>query len=525
MGCSKSAARDARGRAALPEVPTVPPGSSCSSCDGGLQPSIVGVALAAAPDPVAVGASPLPLAGAGVAVGVVLDCANIGHRYAEYVVGAQRPFDWEGVRRAVGYYNAKGVGTIAICKAGTVLRNPLPDDLKSAVSVSPDAQHRLGKDVDDLYIITVARRHGCQFVSDDSYVDWICGRHAGQLEEHVREWLEANDGRLHVSYMFHPDGAFEPEKSPRRALQVPLLPSREPSPSAPATGASADRNLTLGATQQSPLPDQQPAGVPLSCVGPTVPAAIVGKLIGPRGTRIRELEKRASCKITITPDEPAALSGTPAAQVRARELLEEWLRVEALDTESVVVLERLGECPVSSLIAELPSIAQLCGHARDALEQLPSIEPYERTPGEVWVRVRGTGPVIPSALVGRLIGQGGSAVRALEERTGCSITVRGDKPVLLRGAPHTQERARVLLDEWLAVQPQTTRRSRFPSSQPTRRRSRSSSPQARTRCSRSSTPQPRRMPNIHTKNSTARGTFSVEGSKRQQRDDCNQQLH
>jgi len=87
---------------------------------------------------------------------VVLNCANIGCVYAE----STRPpsseqnagaFDWEGVRRALSYYEEHGMRPQGVCKNRTAKLSPVPPDLQSRVIVCPIVDNQ--KDVDDLFTI------------------------------------------------------------------------------------------------------------------------------------------------------------------------------------------------------------------------------------------------------------------------------------------------------------------------------------------------------------------------------------
>lgn len=148
---------------------------------------------------------------------VVLNCANIGHTFAEAVLRRKGEFAWEGVRRAIEYYESAGFQVHAVCKATILHRNPIPEEdqglQRNVIKIPP--VDVVGKGVDDLYTLRIAQENDCQFVDNDNYRDWKTppksSRQPGASYE-LREWLRANEHRLKVSYIFQADGRFVPQR-------------------------------------------------------------------------------------------------------------------------------------------------------------------------------------------------------------------------------------------------------------------------------------------------------------------------
>jgi len=168
--------------------------------------------------PLAASAGPATAAGPAM---VILNCANLGHTYT-HERGLGQRFDWEGVRKAIRFYDDLGVASQGVCKRRTAMKSPVPADLKSRVVVCPTVDD--DGDADDLYTIRMAMHYGCHFVDNDNYRDWK--RNRDKSCEDVQEWLSRGDGaKLKVTYIFDYFGRFIPSMSPpaancRSALQL-----------------------------------------------------------------------------------------------------------------------------------------------------------------------------------------------------------------------------------------------------------------------------------------------------------------
>ena len=123
-------------------------------------------------------------------------------------------FDWEGVRRAINFYEKLSFKCHSICKPGTVHHNPIPRDLRGKILITPNV-FTVGKDADDLFTLKLALHRNCQFVDNDQYQDWKSGYRPG-LEKYSLQKIE----ELHVCYMFDATGTFVPLKDP---ILTPLL--------------------------------------------------------------------------------------------------------------------------------------------------------------------------------------------------------------------------------------------------------------------------------------------------------------
>eukprot|EP00927_Polykrikos_kofoidii_P009983 TRINITY_DN14206_c0_g1_i1.p1 TRINITY_DN14206_c0_g1~~TRINITY_DN14206_c0_g1_i1.p1 ORF type:complete len:519 (+),score=83.50 TRINITY_DN14206_c0_g1_i1:205-1761(+) len=166
--------------------------------------------------------SVLPPPQRGVAVDVILNCANLGCAYVNTLRDLGRfsreiepfnNFSWDGVRRAVDYYQDRGLLVQGVCKNRTARLAPVPDDLRGFVIVCPVVDDI--RDVDDLFTIRLAMQHGCQFIDNDNYRDWKFETQKHGSEEDVRHWLVHGEGvRLKVSYVFDCFGQFVPLTPP-----------------------------------------------------------------------------------------------------------------------------------------------------------------------------------------------------------------------------------------------------------------------------------------------------------------------
>lgn len=154
-----------------------------------------------------------PLAGSK---SVVLNCANIGFHYAAATEREEGHFSWEGVRRAIKFYDDAGLKPQGVCKNRTALMCPVPDDLAARVSVCPVVDDL--PDVDDLFTIRMAQRFDCQYVDNDNYRDWKMDREKRGTDNELREWLVNGKGaRLKVTYVFDGTGNFIPLTPPLNA--------------------------------------------------------------------------------------------------------------------------------------------------------------------------------------------------------------------------------------------------------------------------------------------------------------------
>lgn len=141
---------------------------------------------------------------------VVLNCANIGHTFSAEVLHRKGEFAWDGVRRAIEYYESKGVQVHAVCKASTLHRNPIPEEDQRLQIIKIPSVDVVGKGIDDLYTLRIAQENDCQFVDNDNYRYWKKPQ-AGVSRE-LHQWLCANEQRLKVSYIFDADGRFVPQR-------------------------------------------------------------------------------------------------------------------------------------------------------------------------------------------------------------------------------------------------------------------------------------------------------------------------
>ena len=150
---------------------------------------------------------------------VVLNCANIGHTYARAVLRQEAGFDWEGVRIVTTYYEEKGFQVHAVCKAGTLRRNPIPEwdhRLRKRLLEIPDID-AVGPGADDLYTLRLSQVENCPFVDNDNYRDWKKPQkdpHLAGASPDLQSWLRTNEKHLKVSYVFTAEGCFVPQWEP-----------------------------------------------------------------------------------------------------------------------------------------------------------------------------------------------------------------------------------------------------------------------------------------------------------------------
>eukprot|EP00927_Polykrikos_kofoidii_P056026 TRINITY_DN50204_c0_g1_i1.p1 TRINITY_DN50204_c0_g1~~TRINITY_DN50204_c0_g1_i1.p1 ORF type:complete len:656 (-),score=47.10 TRINITY_DN50204_c0_g1_i1:144-2111(-) len=147
---------------------------------------------------------------------VVLNCANIGHTYAETVLHRRGKFSWQGVHTAMEYYRSRGFYVHAVCKRETHHRNPIPDKfwcLQRCVIDTPVVDV-VGQSVDDLFTLRIARKENCFFVDNDNYRDWKKTNdfQRARAADDISEWLRDNESRLKICYIFQADGQFVPHK-------------------------------------------------------------------------------------------------------------------------------------------------------------------------------------------------------------------------------------------------------------------------------------------------------------------------
>lgn len=144
---------------------------------------------------------------------VVLNCANIGHRYAQDV-RCPNGFDWRGVRAAIDYYLKHYCVVHAVCPAQLVHSHPYPMDFERSgySNFIQKIPVRDGfRDLDDLCGLMLAERYDCQLVDNDNYRDWTAGRPGS---EQVAEFLNHRWPCLRVSYFFDSHGNFYPSLKP-----------------------------------------------------------------------------------------------------------------------------------------------------------------------------------------------------------------------------------------------------------------------------------------------------------------------
>ncbi|CAE8717444.1 unnamed protein product, partial [Polarella glacialis] len=121
-----------------------------------------------------------PAAGAlGRGRNLVLNCVSIGEVFGrrQWRGGAAKRFDWEGVRRAVGYLQEKFPGRTlhAVVRGGNFLADhPLRevDGLRQQVRfVVVPPIHGGVQGAERFAVLQIAQRYGCEFIDNENYAD------------------------------------------------------------------------------------------------------------------------------------------------------------------------------------------------------------------------------------------------------------------------------------------------------------------------------------------------------------------
>lgn len=143
----------------------------------------------------------------------ILDAENIGFTYGQRVLGKEKHFHIEGVRKAVAHFVQDGLSVIVIGQ-----RQSLQRDL--AAEVQTGRCHVIVADsTDDVIILKKAFEKRCPVVSRDLFRNQLddC-----RIDASLRSWYREKGASLQVKYTFGENGAFEPDY----ALHMPRLQRR-----------------------------------------------------------------------------------------------------------------------------------------------------------------------------------------------------------------------------------------------------------------------------------------------------------
>eukprot|EP00931_Biecheleriopsis_adriatica_P105424 TRINITY_DN79991_c0_g1_i1.p1 TRINITY_DN79991_c0_g1~~TRINITY_DN79991_c0_g1_i1.p1 ORF type:complete len:541 (+),score=119.84 TRINITY_DN79991_c0_g1_i1:125-1747(+) len=140
----------------------------------------------------------------------VLDAENIGFTYGHRVLGKDKHFAVEGVKKAVAYYLEDGCNVVVVGQ-----RSNLQDDLRTEVETGY-CDIVIADNVDDVIILKKAFELRCPVVSRDKY--------RAQLDDlricrKLRQWYAAAGSTLQVNYTFDANGNFMPNND----LPMPVL--------------------------------------------------------------------------------------------------------------------------------------------------------------------------------------------------------------------------------------------------------------------------------------------------------------
>jgi hypothetical protein len=154
----------------------------------------------------------------------VVDGENVGYSFGKDVLGQQKKYDLEGVRRAVEHFRARGIHVIVVTKH--------PD---TAQQVSGDGvQVVLAERTDDLMVLKEARKFNCPIVSRDGFAKW---RTDLRVSDELKKWL-AESTELQVRFSWGTAGEFVPDFD----LPRPVLRSADQKPRCGECGCGRSDN-------------------------------------------------------------------------------------------------------------------------------------------------------------------------------------------------------------------------------------------------------------------------------------------
>jgi len=143
----------------------------------------------------------------------ILDAENLGFTYGQRVLGREKHFNIEGVRKAVAHFVRDGLSIIVIGQ-----RQSLQQDL--AAEVQTGRCHVIVADsTDDVIILKKAFEKRCPVVSRDLFRKQLADL---RIDASLRSWYREKGSSLQVKYTFGETGAFEPDY----ALHMPILQRR-----------------------------------------------------------------------------------------------------------------------------------------------------------------------------------------------------------------------------------------------------------------------------------------------------------
>lgn len=143
----------------------------------------------------------------------ILDAENLGFTYGLRVLGKEKHFHIDGVRKAIAHFVQDGLRVIVIGQ-----RQSLQQDL--AAEVQTGRCHVIVADsTDDVIILKKAFEKRCPVVSRDLFRKQLADC---RIDPKLRSWYREKGANLQVKYTFGENGAFEPDY----VLHMPILQRR-----------------------------------------------------------------------------------------------------------------------------------------------------------------------------------------------------------------------------------------------------------------------------------------------------------